>query len=168
MERGGGPCLDCFRTGVAVSVPDISTSVGSWPEFREAALARGFLSVYATPLRLRGEVIGTMNLFSTTVGGMRPRDAAVAQALADVATIGILHERITARSQIVAQQLQHALDSRILIEQAKGVLAQAAMMGMDQAFSALRGYARNHNLSLHLVAAGVIDRTIDIRALQSV
>jgi GAF domain-containing protein len=166
LDAGEGPCLDCFRTGVAVSVPNIEASEGRWPAFRAAALEQGFLSVLATPMRLRGEVIGTMNLFGIRVGELNPRDAAVAQALADVATIGILHERISSHSHLVEEQLQNALDSRILIEQAKGVLAQAASMSMDEAFAALRRYARNHNASLRGVSEGLVNRSIDIRALQ--
>lgn len=168
LSAGAGPCLDCFRTGTAVSVSDIAASGAAWPAFRDAASQQGFHSVLATPLRLRGEVIGTMNLFGGKVGDMSPRDAAAAQALADVATIGILHERISSQSQLVAEQLRHALDSRILIEQAKGVLAQGAAMNVDESFSALRRYARDRNLTLRAVAEGVVNRTIDIRSLQSV
>ena len=162
LNAGSGPCVDCFTAGVAVSVPDIDGTGDKWPGFRTSALQQGFLSVYATPMRLRGEVIGTMNLFSTSVGAMNARDAAVAQALADVATIGILQERSIRETHIVTEQLQRALDSRILIEQAKGVLSQTASLDMDEAFSALRSYARNNHLSLRLVAEGVTSRTLDI------
>ncbi|MHB1329861.1 MAG: GAF domain-containing protein, partial [Gemmatimonadales bacterium] len=121
LNAGSGPCLDCFATGTAVAVSDIEASGSRWPEFQAAAQQQGFRSVNATPLKLRGQVIGTMNLFSTRVGELSGSDAAVVQALADVATIGILQERLIRESGIVSEQLQRALDSRILIEQAKGV-----------------------------------------------
>ena len=166
VGAGSGPCIDCFTTGTAVTVADIDESGTQWPEFRTAALQKGFRSVLATPMRLRGEVLGTMNLFSTLIGPMNPRDAAIAQALTDVATIGILQERNIRETGIVAEQLQRALDSRILIEQAKGVLSETASVGMDEAFAMLRGYARNNQLSLRAVAEGVTNRSIDVGVLQ--
>lgn len=162
LAAGEGPCLDCFRTGTAITVGDIESSAARWPEFSAEALKEGFRSVHATPLRLRGQIIGTMNLFSINVGELAPADIAVAQALADVATIGILQERTIRSGTLVAEQLQHALDSRILIEQAKGVLAASAGMSMNEAFSTMRTYARNQNLSLRKVADEVIARTIDL------
>lgn len=162
LNAGSGPCVDCFTTGMAVAVADIDKQGMKWPEFRVAALQRGFHSVNAVPLRLRGTVIGTMNLFGTSVGELSSSDAAAAQALADVATIGILQERLIRESGIVSEQLQRALDSRILIEQAKGVLSETGQMDMDEAFTALRAYARNSNLNLRLVAEGVTNRSLDI------
>jgi GAF domain-containing protein len=165
LAAGAGPCVDCFLSGQAVSVPDIAAEAARWPEFSASALEQGFLAVHATPMRLRGEVIGTMNLFCTRIGGLSDRDAAVAQALADVATIGILQERIATQAHIVAEQLQRALDSRVFIEQAKGAVSQAMGVTMDEAFHALRAYARNHNLTLHRVAESIADRTLDVRQL---
>lgn len=162
LAAGEGPCLDCFRTGIAVTVGDLDVDADKWPEFSAEALKQGFRSVHATPLRLRGQIIGTMNLFSIHPGELAPADIAVAQALADVATIGILQERTIRSSGIVAEQLQNALNSRILIEQAKGVLAASAGMTMNEAFAALRSYSRNGNLTLATVADGVIARTINI------
>ncbi len=160
ISAGAGPCVDCFTTGKAVSAADIDGSGSRWPDFRQAALEQGFHGVYATPMRLRGEVIGTLNLFQAESVGLDERDAAVVQALADVATIGVLHERITSESQVVAEQLQKALDSRVLIERAKGALAQALGINVDDAFTALRRYARNHNLKLSSVATAVTVRAI--------
>lgn len=165
LAAGIGPCLDCFATGEQVSVPDIANSGERWSAFKEAALDQGFRSVHATPLRLRGDTIGTMNLFSRSIGALSPRNAAAAQALADVATIGILHERIASHANVVAEQLQKALDSRVLIEQAKGAIAQANGTSMDESFAILRRYARNHNLTLHAVSQAITDRSIAIRAL---
>jgi GAF domain-containing protein len=162
LGAGAGPCVDCFRTGRAVAVSDIEQSGGQWPEFQKAAVGQGFRSVYATPMKLRGQVLGAMNLFGTQVGELNAPDAAVAQALADVATIGILQERSIRETGIVTEQLQRALESRIIIEQAKGVLSAMGRMTVDEAFTALRGYARNHNLTLRVVAEGVTRRTIDV------
>jgi GAF domain-containing protein len=162
LNAGAGPCLDCFATGEPVSVANIEEDSGSWPAFREAALEQGFRSVYAAPMKLRGTVIGTMNLLSKTLGDLNDRDIAVAQALTDVATIGILQERMIRESGLISEQLQRALDSRILIEQAKGVLSQTGQMNMDDAFTTMRKFARKHQLSLHFVAEGITNRTIDV------
>jgi len=164
LNAGAGPCVDCFTTGAPVTVADIDKTAGKWPAFRAEALKQGFRSVHATPLRLRGQVLGALNLFSVHVGALNPEDISVAQALADVATIGMLQERSIRESGIVSEQLQRALDSRVLIEQAKGVVSEHAGMTMDAAFAALRSYARDHNLTLRVVASSVIERTIDVGA----
>ena len=162
LGAGAGPCVDCFRAGRAVAVSDIELSGGQWPEFQKAALGQGFRSVYATPMKLRGQVLGAMNLFGTRAGELNAPDAAVAQALADVATIGILQERSIRETGIVTEQLQRALETRIIIEQAKGVLSVTGRLTMDEAFVALRRYARDRNLTLRVVAEGVTNRTIDV------
>jgi transcriptional regulator with GAF, ATPase, and Fis domain len=168
LAAGVGPCVDCFESGKAVAVGDIAEDGDQWPEFQAAAAQQGFLAVYATPLRLRGKVLGAMNLFSSTVGVLNAPDAAVAQALADVATIGILQERSIRETGIVSAQLQRALESRVLIEQAKGVLSAQGDMDVDVAFTTLRTYARSHNLTLRAVAEGVTTRTLDILAASTV
>jgi GAF domain-containing protein len=164
LAGGDGPCMDCFRTGAAVSVGDLAGEAQRWPEFVPEALKLGFRSVHATPMRLRGQVIGTMNLFSEHEGALAADDIAVAQALADVATIGILQERNIRKAEVVSEQLQRALDSRILIEQAKGVLATTIGTTMDNAFSVMRTYARDRNLPLRQVADDVVTRRLDLRA----
>jgi GAF domain-containing protein len=167
LAAGGGPCLDCFRMGKPVTVGDIGAESAKWPRFSAEALKQGFRSVHATPLRLRGQTIGTMNLFSTHVGQLAPADITVAQALADLATIGILQERNIRSANVVSEQLQHALDSRILIEQAKGVLAATTGMNMNEAFTVMRAYARDRNLTLSKVADDVIARRINVGAQTS-
>ena len=165
LAAGEGPCLDCFHTGIPVTVGNIEIDGGTWPTFSTEALRQGFKSVHATPLRLRGQVIGTMNLFSNHIGALVPEDIAVAQALADVATIGILQERHIRSANVVAEQLQRALDSRILIEQAKGVLAATMNTTMNDAFAIMRTYARDRNLSLRQVAGDVVSGRIDGQTL---
>ena len=164
LNAGIGPCLDCFATGMPVSVADIAGDGAEWPQFQTAAAEQGFHSVYATPMRLRGLVIGTMNLLGTSVGALSERDAAVAQALTDVATIGILQERMIHERGVVTEQLQHTLDSRVLVEQAKGVVSHTAQLGMNEAFTALRTYARENAYTLRFVAEGVVNRSIDVFA----
>ena len=160
LAAGEGPCLDCFRSGTPVTVDNIEADGGPWPTFSAEALKFGFRSIHATPLRLRGQVIGTMNLFSDHIGALVSEDIAVAQALADVATIGILQERHIRSANVAGEQLQRALDSRILIEQAKGVLAATMNITMNDAFANMRTYARDRNLPLRQVADDVIARRI--------
>ncbi|WP_130176698.1 GAF and ANTAR domain-containing protein [Cryobacterium sp. SO1] len=167
VAAGAGPCIDCYATGSVVSIPDIATDSDRWPRFRRTALDQGFRAAHATPLRLHGEVIGAMNLLSTVPGVLSARDAQLAQALADVATVGILHERSFRQPEVVAAQLHLALDTRILVEQAKGVLAQMRTCTMTEAFTALRDYARVHEITLRAAAEGVVNRSISAQALVS-
>jgi len=167
VAAGAGPCIDSFKTGSVVSVPDIAADSDLWPRFRRTALDQGFRAAHATPLRLHGEVIGAMNLLSTEPGALSVRDAELAQALADVATVGILHERSFRQPEVVAAQLHLALDTRILVEQAKGVLAQVRSCTMTEAFDALRDYARVHEITLRAAAEGVVNRSISAEALVS-
>lgn len=165
LNASTGPCIDCFATGIAVSVPNIRDTADKWPDFENAALTKGFLSAHATPMRLRGHVIGTMNLFSTKRGALSERDAALAQALTDVATIGILQQRVVSETNLLAEQLHRALDSRVVIEQAKGMIAHHSSLTMDAAFSVLLDHSRANNLSIRAVAEGISDRSIDLRTL---
>lgn len=161
LQSDAGPCLDAYRTGTQVLVDDLIGQAARWPVFGDRVLAEGFRAVYALPLRLRNQRIGAVNLFCARPGALSPADVAVGQALADVATIGILHQRVVARSEIVNEQLQTALNSRIIVEQAKGILAERGQFDMDQAFKVLRAYARNTNTRLAQVARAIIDGTID-------
>lgn len=165
LAAGAGPCLECFADGKQVLVADIAASAERWPEFAHAAPHHGFLSVHAIPMRLRGDTIGTMNLFGTSVGGLSDRDAAAAQALADVATIGIIQERLSTHAHLVAEQLQRALESRILIEQAKGAVAQTLGASMEEAFTLLRRFSRDHNVTLRTVSTGIVNRTLSVDAI---
>jgi GAF domain-containing protein len=158
LQANQGPCMECFYTGTPVSVPDLADAAGRWPVFVAAVAERGaYRSVHALPMRLRGEVIGTLNLFHRQPGALPNADLVVGQALADVATIGILAERAIRSREVLAEQLQVALNSRVIIEQAKGVLAQRGGLGMDVAFDRLRHYARTHNVRLSDVAREVVE-----------
>jgi transcriptional regulator with GAF, ATPase, and Fis domain len=159
LQNDQGPCLDCFRTGHPVAAPDLTAAQQIWPQFAAAAREAGFGAVQALPMRLRAQIIGALNLFQATPGGLGHEDVRVGQALADVATIGLLQQRSTRHSETLNEQLQGALNSRVLIEQAKGKLAERAGLDMDQAFTTLRAYARDHNLRLSDLAQAVIDGT---------
>jgi GAF domain-containing protein len=165
LQSQEGPCLDCYRTGQPIVNQDLATVNGRWPRFAAEALAAGFHSVHALPMRLRGTVIGALNLLHIHPGEMRHADIAAAQAMADVATIAILQHRATLEAQVINEQLNHALTSRIVIEQAKGIIAEREGLTMEQAFSTLRNHARNHNLRLVDVARDVIDGTLAATAL---
>jgi transcriptional regulator with GAF, ATPase, and Fis domain len=167
LQSDQGPCLDCISTGRAVTVGDLGDAGQRWPRFTEAAAAGGFNSVHAVPLRLRQEVIGGLNLFGSSGQPLDAEQQRLAQALADVATIGILQQRSVHRSGLLAEQLQTALDSRICIEQAKGVLAQLGHTDMDAAYRALRRYSRDNNLKLSAVAAAVVRNEVDLDAVLS-
>ncbi len=162
LRNDQGPCLDCYRSGSPVSVPDLDEAAGRWPLFVAAVAQRGtFRSVHALPLRLRGEAVGALNLFHARPGALPAEDLALGQALADVATISIMQEQAVRHREVVNEQLQTALNSRVVIEQAKGVLAQHMGQSMNAAFDRLRGYARRNNLRLSEVArelaAGALD-----------
>ena len=156
VQAEEGPCLDCFRSGVPVLNTSLAASVARWPTFAPQATQAGFLSVHALPMHLRNQVIGALNLFSDRIDELDGSDVLAAQAFADVATIAILQHRAITEAQLVNQQLNQALTSRIVIEQAKGVLAERSGIEMNEAFSRLRTYARNHNLRLVQVADDVI------------
>jgi transcriptional regulator with GAF, ATPase, and Fis domain len=161
LQSHDGPCLDAFRTARPVINADLQAAGGRWPRFAPRATAVGFRSVHAFPLRLRSEVIGALNLFGTDVGALDASDVQIVQAVADVATIGLLQERTIHRSEILTEQLQGALNSRIVIEQAKGAIAQAQGVSVDEAFTRLRGYARGTNRRLSDLAHAVVtDPTI--------
>jgi GAF domain-containing protein len=158
LQSDQGPCMECFSTGAPVSVADLADAAGRWPVFVAAVAEWGaYRSVHALPLRLRGEAIGALNLFHGRPGALPDTDLAVGQALADVATIGILSERAIRRSEVLTEQLQAALNSRVIIEQAKGVLAEHGHLSMDEAFDRLRRYARTHNARLSEVARKVVE-----------
>lgn len=162
LQAHEGPCRDAFTSGVSVVNADLAEAGRRWPRFAPHAVAAGFRSVHAIPLRHRGDVIGALNLFGTDVGRLDPREVRMVQALADVATIGLLQERAIRHSEVLAEQLQGALNSRIIIEQSKGVLAQTHDVSIDRAFEMLRSHARNHGLRLGDVAQGVINGSISV------
>ena len=166
IQNDEGPCLDCYHTGQPVIVSDIrdADTVRRWPRFAPAAQAMGYAGVHAIPMRLRDQTIGTLNLFRGEPDGMTPAVASVARALVDVATIGILQERAVRQQELVAEQLQAALNSRVMIEQAKGILAERLQVTPDEAFLLLRQHARDNNRPLTALVIDVIRGTAEIRS----
>lgn len=156
IQNEEGPCMECFRNGAAVVNTDLQRAQGRWPLFGPRAVSAGFRSVHAFPLRHRKTVIGALNLFSTDTGQLAPVDVRIVQALADVATIGLLQERTIHHGEILTEQLQGALNSRITVEQAKGALATTHGIDVDAAFQLLRGYARRNHYRLGDVAHAVL------------
>lgn len=162
LQNEDGPCLEAFRTGGVVSSDDLVTDGSRWPRFTPQALANGIRSVHSVPLRLRSQVIGTLNLLRVDQGSVPEADARLLQALSDIATIGVLQERLVSESSVVASGLRTALTSRVRIEQAKGILAERFRISIDDAFQMLRDHARHNGLRLTEVAVGVAARTIVI------
>jgi hypothetical protein len=168
LQSDEGPCLDCYRSGEAVLLDeDLAAVEGRWPRFAPVAAEAGFRSAHALPMRLRGAVIGALNLFAPHRGALSAADVVAGQALADVATIAVIQQRVASESRVLIDQLNTALTSRVLIEQAKGVLAERAGLSMESAFEAMRHYARDGNLHLADVARSVIDRSLAPGALHA-
>jgi transcriptional regulator with GAF, ATPase, and Fis domain len=154
-QTEAGPSVECFRTGQPVINADLDTP--SWPRLREAAREAGFASLHALPLRLRGEIIGTLNLFHSESRTLSDADMHVAQALADISTLSILSQRSLRDGEILAGQLQNALTSRVTIEQAKGVVSARLRVPMDEAFTVIRDHARTHHEQLSVVARRIAE-----------
>jgi transcriptional regulator with GAF, ATPase, and Fis domain len=165
LQSDQGPCLDCFRSGQPVTVTDLRAQAGRWPRFSAAARDAGFTAVQALPMRLREQVIGALNLFRAAPGPFDPAGISIGQALADVATISLLQERGLRHSETLNEQLQAALESRVIIEQAKGKLAERLGVDTDQAFSLLRDFARSRNLRLSDLARAFVDGTQTLTSL---
>lgn len=162
LQNQDGPCLDAYRNGTVISSVDLALDRDRWPTFAPRALDVGFTAVHSVPLKLRDEVIGALNLLRVEPGAVTERDAKVLRALSDIATVGILQERLLSQSGPDASGLQTALASRVQIEQAKGMIAERNDLQIDDAFERLRTYARANGLRLTAVATGVVNRTIDL------
>jgi GAF domain-containing protein len=163
LQRDEGPCLECFRTGVAVSIANLEAYANRWPQFVPAALRRGLVSVHAIPMRIQDRVLGTLGLFGTTVGSLNDDDLRLGQALAHVASVALVTGNAAADQVHVNQQLQIALDSRVFIEQAKGVIAEYSNVTMDEAFDLLRNYSRGSNQKLTDVSEALTTRTLSLK-----
>ena len=167
LQAQEGPCLDAFRTGERVQHESLRAGTGRWPRLSTAGVEAGFQSGFALPLRLRDVTIGALNLFRAEQAPMDERDVIVAQAFADLAAISVLQHRAATESQRINEQLSGALNSRVLIEQAKGVISERAGIDLAEAFNRMRAYARNNNLRLSDVAHAAVDGTLDSSAWRS-
>ena len=160
LQREQGPCLDCYHAGSPVLVPDLSQERSRWPVFVPAATAAGFASVHAVPMRLRDVRLGTLGLFSTQVGALNADDLDLAQALAHVASVALVADKALSDKAAINEHLQHALESRVILEQAKGVLVERGGLQMGEAFAALRHYSRDHNQKLRDLAHLLVSREL--------
>jgi transcriptional regulator with GAF, ATPase, and Fis domain len=165
IQTDEGPCLESYATGSVVSDSDLREAGLRWSRFAPEAVERGFLAVSAIPLRMRNLVIGTLNLFHGQPGLMPPTDIRLAQAMADVASVAIVQDQTVRAAEVRSAQLQHALDSRVAIEQAKGMLSERAQVDMDEAFGRLRSYARSNNRRLTSVASEIVLGALPIEAV---
>src|SRR5918994_798369 len=156
IQHEEGPCLDCYRTGQPVTEADLTSARSRWPAFSERAIASGVTSVHAFPMRLREHVIGALNVFGTEPRSLEPEEARVVQALADLATIAIIQERLIRQAELLTEQLQFALNSRVVIEQAKGAIARSLGVSVEEAFDLLRGHARRERMGLTDLALRVV------------
>jgi GAF domain-containing protein len=152
-----GPCTEAYRHGKVVTVPDLREVTGKWDNYRPAALDNGFLAVAALPMMVDSRAIGALNLYNHQVRQWSDDDLAAARVLADMATSYIINASELEQAQRTTEQLQEALDSRLVIEQAKGILAADGRLGIDQAYQVLRRHARSHNASLRSVADAVVN-----------
>lgn len=166
VQNHEGPCYDSYTTGKMIANARLDVA-SPWPEFSRECIAAGYPSVCAIPLRLRNTVLGCLNLFMSNPAPLDPRDIALAQALADVASIAIIQDQVSRNGAIREGNLQHALDSRVVIEQAKGMIAEHGKLPMDQAFTRLRSHARHHNLHLSSLAQAIVDGTVSAQTVSA-
>jgi GAF domain-containing protein len=164
LQYSEGPCLDCHRTGEPVVVADLSQATGRWPDFAPRAVAAGVHSVHAFPMRLRDKVIGALNVFGEGPLPLNDGDVRLVQALADIATISIIQERAIAHAEMLTEQLQGALNTRIVVEQAKGVVSRTYGIGVDAAFELLRSHARRNHLRLGALAHDIVTGAAEVPA----
>jgi GAF domain-containing protein len=167
IQRDEGPCLDCYRGRAPVAVADVRHAEGRWPAFVARAREFGVVSVNAVPMRLHDRILGTLGLFGTEPGVLSDQDLTLAQAFADVASVALIQDSAAVDANRINAQLQHALSSRVIIEQAKGVLAQRGNLDMHQAFELLRRYARDRNMRITEVAHQVVSRTLNAEKILS-
>jgi GAF domain-containing protein len=167
LQTEEGPCLDCYTTGAQITNVNLDEFSQRWPRFHAAATAAGYLSTHALPLQLRGQVIGALNLFCSKRSTLSQDDIALGQSLCDIATVALLQERVVRSREALAEQLQGALNSRIVIEQAKGILAASADLSLGTAFSLMRDYARRNRRHLLAVATEITNRNLTAADLRS-
>ena len=165
LHTESGPCVDCYRTGQPVNIDDLADEGDRWPGLVDTMQEDGYRAVHAVPLRFRDQTLGAMNLFGVEPGNLGDTDHSIAHALAEVATLAILGQRTLRHSVEVAEQLQTALDNRVVIEQAKGVLAHQGGLAMADAFAVLRRYARRNNERVTDCARAVVDSRLTLDAM---
>jgi len=167
LQNEQGPCMEAFTSGQPVNCTELREALERWPRFTPYAVGAGFECVYAFPLRLRDTVIGVLNLFKTHAGAMPAADVQLAQALADVASVAILQDQAARVSRVRDLQLQNALDSRVVIEQAKGMMSERGGIDMAAAFDLIRHHARQNNLQLTRIAEQIVAGTVTFETMNT-
>jgi len=150
------PCRDVYSTGQMIRVTDVREESARWPEFSASAIRLSMAGVAAIPMRLADRVIGALNLYSPEPREWSEEDMAVAVVLADVATSYAVNASKLRQQQQLSEQLQTALESRIVIEQAKGIIAEQESVTIDAAYRRMRSHARSNNCSLRAVAEAIV------------
>lgn len=167
VQNAEGPCLDALRSRQAVTNVALADADTRWPRFAPLARDDGFALVHAFPMRLRDDVVGVVNVFAADAGGLTHEQALVAQAMTDIATIGLLQERALREGRVLTDQLQYALTARVVVEQAKGMLAERMNVELPDAFALLRSYARAKNLRVADVARKVVESELSVEDLNT-
>jgi hypothetical protein len=162
LGAGEGPCVEAFTSSRAVSVSDVGEIADRWPTFAKRSAESGYAAVDAVPLRLRNLSLGSLNVFREKPGALSAVDASAVQALADVASISILQERAIRESDVARGQLQRAFSSRVVLEQAKGIVSYTKDLDMDASFKLIRDYARTNRRRLTEVATDVVERRLSL------
>jgi GAF domain-containing protein len=160
LQIGQGPCTEAFTSGDPVTNVDLHDAFERWPLFTPAAQKAGFGATQALPMRLRGQRIGVLNLFSRSGSPMSQADLRIGQAMADLATVGLLHERNVREGSALSEQLESALHARVVMEQAMGMFSVRADVSPDEAFDLMRRYAKGSGTALTAVALAVLDGTL--------
>jgi GAF domain-containing protein len=155
-EQQAGPCRDAYDTGEVVRVTDVREEAARWPEFSATAARLDVAGVAGIPMRLADQIIGALNLYSPEPRAWTDEDIAVAGVLADVATSYVVNASKLHQQEQLSEQLQEALESRVVIEQAKGITAQQHAVTVDDAYQLMRRHARNNNASLRVVAEAIV------------
>jgi len=150
------PCRDAYSTGLVVRVTDVREELARWPQFSASATRLSIAGVAAIPMRLSDQVIGALNLYSPEPREWSDEDMAVAGVMADLATSYVVNVSKLRQQEQLSEQLQGALESRVVIEQAKGITAQQNSVTVEQAYQLMRSHARNNNASLRLVAQAIV------------
>lgn len=167
LRVGSDPCLEAMAAGVSVRVPDLFAARARWPAWAPVALGAGFGSVYATPMTLHGDTVGVVTILAVSPGALSDDDLEVVRALTHIATIGILQQRALHQTELLADQLRAALNSRVVIEQAKGVISgrSALDVSTERAYLLLSDYAQRTSTTIGVVSQAVIDGLLDPAAL---
>ena len=158
-----GPCLDCYRSGTTIDVPDVSTHEAEWPTFARTMRERGLVGTFAEPIRLRAATIGSLCVFADHGRGHDDRDVVLLQLLADAASAALARQRGTGPLRTLDEQVEDAIEARVTVEQAKGALAHRRGVRIDEAFQLIRRAGQGAGRGIREVAEDIVRRGADLR-----